>query len=597
MSNARAAGRGRFFVEAWPLLPAMLFLVVVFVYPVLQILAVSFADDGSGGWLQNYARLFESPIYVRVLFNTFWISILTTSLCILIGYPLAYLLATVPPTTSRGLLVWILVPLWTSDLVRVLAWILILGRRGFINETLTDAGLTGEPLDLLYTLPSVLVGNIHSVLPIAVVTMSSVMVSIDSNLTKAANTLGARAGNAFWQVYFPRSLPGVAAAGLLLFISTLGSFISPTFLGSPREMMMAQVIIVQLEEMLAWGFAGAIAVLLLATTIVLFALFHRALGATALGHELHSEARPSRKPYSADWSRRIGNAILLNLGRATRVIAEALDRLRPGDFGRPVKSRRLALWIVALAVVGFLALPSFILIPLSFTQSRFFQWPPEGFSFDWYRSVVESRAWTSAALRSIYVGVLTATFAMVLSVPAAFVLVRKRVPMRPLVLLLLIAPLVLPHIIVAISIYYLYARIGLVGTDLGLVLGHTIFAVPYAALITIAVLRNYDRRLDDAASTLGARPATVLRLITFPLIKFGLASAFLLAFVRSFDELTIALFVSGNQAATLPRQIWAESLFKIDPSLAAVSTLLLSIVFVCVIVSGNLGSRRRLARG
>jgi ABC-type spermidine/putrescine transport system permease subunit II len=170
-------------------------------------------------------------------------------------------------------------------------------------------------------------------------------------------------------------------------------------------------------------------------------------------------------------------------------------------------------------------------------------------------------------------------------VPAAFFLVRQKVPARTAVMALAVAPMVLPHIIVAVALFYLYSQIGLVGTSLGLVLGHTIFALPYVIITLMAVLKNYDQRLDQAAWTLGATHFATFRKITFPLIRVGMITAFLFAFVKSFDELTVALFISGGLSSTLPRQMWGEAQLNMTPTLAAVSTVLLLLVTIVILVS------------
>jgi putative spermidine/putrescine transport system permease protein len=132
--------------------------------------------------------------------------------------------------------------------------------------------------------------------------------------------------------------------------------------------------------------------------------------------------------------------------------------------------------------------------------------------------------------------------------------------------------------IIAVALFYLYARIGLVGSSVGLVLGHAVLAIPFVVVTVMAVLKNYDERLDQAASSLGATPARTLYHVTLPLIRAGLIAAFLFAFVTSFDELTIALFVTGGLTTTLPKQMWDDALLKVTPTLAAVSTVLILFV-------------------
>jgi putative spermidine/putrescine transport system permease protein len=157
----------------------------------------------------------------------------------------------------------------------------------------------------------------------------------------------------------------------------------------------------------------------------------------------------------------------------------------------------------------------------------------------------------------------------------------------------ILMPMVMPHIIVALALFYAFARIGLVGTSLGLILGHTIFSLPYAIVTIMAVLRNYDIRLDHAAWTLGATQLTTFRRVTLPIIRTGMITAFLFSFIKSFDELTVALFISGGTSTTLPRQMWADALMNVSPTLAAVSTLILAFVTVVIICGEMIGRRKK----
>jgi ABC-type spermidine/putrescine transport system permease subunit II len=211
----------------------------------------------------------------------------------------------------------------------------------------------------------------------------------------------------------------------------------------------------------------------------------------------------------------------------------------------------------------------------------------------WYQTYLGSPVWVDATVRSFLVAIATAALATVLGTAAAFVLVRQKMFGRGVILALLLAPLVLPRIIIAVALFYFYARINLVGTFAGLVLGHTILAAPYVVITVMAVLKTYDERLDQAAWSLGASKWRTLYHITLPQIRGGVIAGFLFAFITSFDELTIALFVTSGSSATLPRQMWNDLLLQVNPTLAAVSTVILVFVTVVVICAEML--RRRVA--
>ncbi|MDR5825940.1 ABC transporter permease, partial [Caballeronia sp. LZ043] len=257
--------------------PVIVLLTVFLIYPVGQLLLLSIHNQ-SGFTMAEYKRLFASSVYVEVLWVTMKVSLLTTFFSVLVGYPVAYLISAATRERKNRLLYWVLLSFWTSFLVRTFAWVVLLGRNGVLNWVLKHLGLVDSPLGLLYNLPAVIVGMTHALMPIAIMTMLSVMENIDRRLPSAASTLGARPGTAFWKVYFPLSLPGVFASALMVFVTAIGFFITPTLLGGRHETMITQLIIDQVLQALNWGFAGAISVLLLAVVLVVFVVYDRMVG-------------------------------------------------------------------------------------------------------------------------------------------------------------------------------------------------------------------------------------------------------------------------------------------------------------------------------
>jgi putative spermidine/putrescine transport system permease protein len=584
-------------LRAWPMVPIALFLAAVFLYPVVQLLWLSLFHKTGELTGDHYQRLFVSPVYLQVLGITFEVGGWTTVLCVVGGYPIAYLLATTGRRARDSLILWVLLPFWTSFLVRTFAWIVILGRRGALNSGLQAAGLADQPAELLYNMTGVMVGMVHALMPLAVLTMLSVMETIDRNLVPAAATLGARGGQAFWRIYFPLSLPGVAAAGLLVFITAIGFFITPALLGSPRQTMIAQVIIQQVTEMLNYPFAGAIAMLMLAAALAVFYLYDRALGMSTLAGEATAGQRGGGRPSLLGKAfAGLGALLTAVLGRVTDWIAVLWEALAGARADRPPRaSGRVVLRAAVLVLLIFLAGPSFLIVPVSFTTEGFIAWPPAWGTLKWYRAIVDDQQWVKAIVRSLVVGFSTGVLAMAIGGPAAFFLARRRFLGKTAALAFILSPLILPRIVIAVALFYFYARLGLIGTEVGLVLGHTVLALPYVVITVMAVLKNYDRRLDQAAASLGASPPRVLWHVTMPLIRSGLIAAFLFAFVTSFDELTIAIFVSSGLATTLPKQMWDDAILKVSPLLAAVSTVLLFFVTV-VILAAEYFQRRAGAR-
>jgi putative spermidine/putrescine transport system permease protein len=564
--------------------PLVLLFVTLLVYPVGQLLLLSVYSDGAFT-LAKYRQLFESSVYVNVMLITLKISLWTTLLSVVAGYPVAYLIASLRADRKARWLFWVLLAFWTSFLVRAFAWIVILGRNGVVNQLLTALGLQDTPTNLLYSLGAVLVGMVHALMPLAVMTMLAVMENIDRNLPRAALTLGARPGTAFWRIYFPLSMPGVAAGAIMVFVTAIGFFIFPQLLGGRKEIMITQLIIEQVQQLMNWGFAGSISVLMLVVVLAVFALYDRLLGLSTMTGESAGERK---RRGSAGPMHRLGDALLGLLGAASDRLLALLPRRRGG--GEPGTS--LPLRGAAILVVLFLSVPALLMIPLSFGKSGL-NWPPSGFTLQHYQNLAASPLWMSAALRSLGIGFVAATLAMLIGTPAAFLLARRQIRGKALLLAFVLSPIIVPRMIIAVGLFYLFARVGLVGTSIGLAIGHTVIAVPYVVMTMMAVLRNYDTRLDLAAQSLGATPWQTLRHVTFPILGAGLLSSFLFAFATSFDELTIALFASGGLTSTLPKQFWDEVTLQISPVIAAVSTCLF--VFLALLITLAEWLRRRSA--
>jgi len=273
--SGRRPGGGRIVSRwAWLALPTIAFLVVFFVAPLILMSLRSITDPPNAG-LRNYAEFFGSEADVRVLINTFYIATISTIVCLVIGYPYAYLMNIVRPRVAGLLLIAVLLPFWSSLLVRTFAWEVILRDTGVINSILLNWGFIDKPLTLMRNTLGVIIGMSQILLPFMVLPLYTVMRRIDPELTRAAANLGAPPFAAFRRVFLPLSLPGVIAGSLLVFVLALGFYITPTILGSPRETMISRFIADQVQQRLNWGLASAMAVILMALTFAALFLASR----------------------------------------------------------------------------------------------------------------------------------------------------------------------------------------------------------------------------------------------------------------------------------------------------------------------------------
>ena len=266
-------------VRLW-ILPAAIVFLVFYIFPIVQLLIRSIYDKGFTS--EHYLHLINEPIYRLAFFTTFRIAFLVTIVCILVGYPIAYLLRRLQPPTLHIVLAIVLIPFWTSVLVRSYAFIALLSRSGIVNKSLMSLGLIERPLPLLYNETGVVIGMTYVLLPMMVLTIYSAMHGIDDRLLAASDSLGARPIVSFFRVFLPLSLPGIWTGSLLVFLTGIGFFITPALLGGGRVPTLATMIESQMHGVLNWGLGSALSVTLLAATVLIFVLFDRLIGMESL---------------------------------------------------------------------------------------------------------------------------------------------------------------------------------------------------------------------------------------------------------------------------------------------------------------------------
>lgn len=262
--------------------PSLVFMVGAYGVPLANVFLLSVGYPDLTG--THLAEFFRQPAYLTVLRTTFVMSGLITLVCAVLGYPAAYLLATASPRARTALLVAILLPFTTSMLVRTYAWMALLGREGLANQVILALGLSGSPLKLMHNAFGVVVGMVHVMLPLMILSIYSVMRNIDLNLCRAAETLGATPLVSHFRIFLPLSMPGINAGVLLVFMLSIGFYVTPALLGSTRDIWISMLIEMQVNQVLNWEFAAAIAAILLACSLVLYVVYVKLFGYARLGH-------------------------------------------------------------------------------------------------------------------------------------------------------------------------------------------------------------------------------------------------------------------------------------------------------------------------
>lgn len=568
----------------WLLLPAALFLSFIYLLPLFDLVRISLS--GSTPWVY-FERVFAVPLYWDSLVRTMQISLTVSILCLIFGYPTALLIH-----RSRGIVqiliaAAIVLPYFIAILIRTYAWMVLLGRNGPINKLAVWLGMLDEPAQLLFTRGTVLLGMTAVLLPLMVLTIYASVSRLDPSLTRAAQASGAGPIATFWRVLLPLTLPGMGAGFLLVFVTALGFFITPTLLGGPREMMFAMHITQQADFVTSEGFLQALAVVLLVITLVVVAVAGRMLG------------------FEFIW----GGRKLVDAPQKTSTdvthVQRTTARRTPGmvladTIGWPVLRllSNLPGWVGALTVRGVGALviatlivPIVVVVIISFSQASYLTFPPPGYSLRWYERFFSDSQWMTAFRNSALIAAISACMAIVLGASAAMGIVRSALPGKSTIMLLLVSPIVVPPVVLGLSLYSLFLRFDLVGSVWGLAAAHAIGGLPIVVIIIAAALQNVDRKLEQAAAVHGASPVTVFRTVTLPAIAPGLAAAAFFAFLHSFDELVLSLFLSSPRLQTLPLRLWADVNYQLNPVLAVVSTL-----EVLLVIGGVVLARRVLAR-
>lgn len=261
----------------------------------------------------------------------------------------------------------------------------------------------------------------------------------------------------------------------------------------------------------------------------------------------------------------------------------------PASETQITHGRRLWLYAFAALVMAFLVAPTLIVVPMSFSDAQYLQFPPQRWSLRWYESYFNSFEWMRATGTSFKAGFLTMLVATPLGTLAAYGLHVSRLRFVGPAFLLLVTPMVVPVILVAIGVFYAYVKLGLVNTLTGLVLAHSILAVPLVVIIVSAALRSYDMNQELVARSLGANRAKAFLMVTLPQIRFAVITSALLAFLTSFDEVIIALFVSGAENSTLTRNMFNALRDQIDPTIAAISTIMIVVSSVLLAATQLIG--------
>ena len=543
-----APGRPGPLLARLPALPVMAWVLAFIVAPMVIMAVFSFWRyhnfDLEPIWnLDNYRAVFQQRVYARVMARTLEIAVLVTVGCVVLAYPFAYVLARKAHRWRGVLIVLVMIPFWTSFLIRTYAWMSILAANGVVNSVLRGVGLIDAPVQLLYTMGAVIMAGIYLYLPFAILSIYTSLEKLGSSLEEAAMDLGAGPWATFRRVTLPLSLAGIQAAIIFVFVPTLGLFVTPALLGGANATMIGNLQVTIFKNSLDFGLGSAVSFVVLAIALATVAL--------------------------------LGRSVDLERVYAGGVGQLARRQAAPGRGGAGV------LGGYAVLVYLFLFLPVVCLVLFSFSSAAGSVFPPPGYSLRWYGEALDDPWLMTSVQNSIVIAVLAAIIAVVLAAPGAYAIVRSRFPGRGILRQALIVPLIVPSIMLGFGLLLLFNALKIELSMATVLIGHVTYVLPYAFFVIAAQQYGFDRSLEEAAMDLGADRLTTFRYVTLPLMVPGLVAAGLFAFTLSLDEFIITFLLTAT-TQTLPLYVWGMLRTIVSPTVNAVATLIVLASFTFV---------------
>jgi putative spermidine/putrescine transport system permease protein len=537
--------------------PLTIWLMVAFAAPLAVVALLSVQEQSSPFAplvlelsAEQWNYLFGDPYYVRITLNTVLLGLAVASLCVLLGYPVAYWIAGLPPRWRAAGIAIVLIPLLTNVVIRTVGMLLLLAPHGFLNTAFAFVGLPSG-FNMLFTWGSIVAALVQVFMPFAILALFDNLQSIDRRLTEAAVAHGARPVRSFLAVTLPLSLPGIRAALVVTFLLASTSYVTATFLGGLKIWISGMVVWSEALQVLNYRSAAAMALALLLIGIAVTAAIN--LIAAAL--------MPWRRPERAwRWP------ALPSPGGALIRGADALLEAVGPWIARALLLVALALLVFPLVLV---LVGSFNNVPEAFIAD----W--RGFTLRWYVKVFTDGLYTVPITNSFLLALSAALISVLLTVPAAYALVFLAPRGRELWFSGFMLPLALPGIAIAIGMLFLLQAFTAVPPFLGLLLVHVVLVSPFMLSMLRASMMQIDPGLEQAGLSLGARRFASFAQITLPLLRPSILVSSVIAFLVSFGEVTVTAFLTTARMQTLPVRMFADMGMVAEPTINAISALVI----------------------
>jgi putative spermidine/putrescine transport system permease protein len=539
--------------------PAVAVVLVGAVGPVVILALYSFGVLGemSPAGLTQYREILGDSYYWDIYFKSFKLALAVTIIALVIALPLAFIVS-----NSRGwprtlLVSAIVMPLMVNIVVRNLGWVIVLTDRGLINEIL---GWVGLHQSLLGTLGGIGVVLVHVGVPLIVLPMLTAIDRLEPEQREAARSLGAHPIVAFWRITLPRLASAAVAGSTLVFLIAMGSLVTPRFLGQGKVTVVPTLILQQIATY-RWERTAALSMLLFVVVLAYAFSVQRIAGRLTNGRSNRSRARGR-----------------LLRGRPVTRLATNLNALPAMDTPRRVFRR-----IYIVVAVLYLLFPMIVILKSAFDSSATLQVGFDGFTLRWFREAFSPDGFRSELLFSLRLAVCAVALALAISLAASWALARYRFPGRDGVIAFLMSPLLVPQAALAIGFVLFFLWLGTDPSFQRMLFAHLVVTVPYMCRMLVTAFESVEARMEEAASSLGARPLTVFRRVTLPLVRPGLFSAILFGFLVSFDEAAISVLIASGSTTTFPVKLLAAMEFQPTPVGAAIAALLILVLTLLII--------------
>ncbi len=578
------------------LAPSTIMLLLAFFVPIVYLFALcvyhgipgSGLIDYSNPNMDNFVR-FMDPYNLKVLLRTLRIAFMATVVALVVGYPIA-LSMTKGSNAKKGImLALLLTPLVTNVVARTLGLMIIFGNNGPVNQVIKMLGFSG--IKFLGEEFGIVLGLVQVYTPYMVLSIKAVLENTNFNLQEAARDLGCSKWQAFCKVILPLSMPGVVAGSLFVFLLSFSSYITPKLMGKGGIMTMSMYVYQQGMGLMDWPFAAAVAIILLLVSLVLVTLYNKMTSRIERMNDRTGIYRNAN--YTNAWHQFTTKIkdFFYDIYASIMRRLEKSDGMRKFLAGCSTGFEKVGTVLVkVLVVLGivFIICPLPIVIISSFTEANLVYFPPQGFSLKWYIGLANKTEYLKSFFVSLRLAFFAVGVALVFGTMVAVSLTRFKFRFTNALRTFFLSPLMVPGVIFGLAAVRFAARIGWNASFRALLFVHIIICSTYVIRTVLSSLIGFDASIEEAARDLGASPWQTFWKITFPIIRPSIIVAGLFSFITSLDETTVSVFLVGGQSVTLPVRIFSQLEYGLEPTITAISSLLVIFALIILLVIDRL---------